>query len=142
MFKVKWKNEAPVIHIYHLDEPTHCLAMEAESDDKLWFYDIKRYLERHEYPEKAPITDKKALRRFSSKFFLNGDVLYKRNYDSVLIRCMDRHEASTIIRSIHEGCECVHANGSAMTKRILQVGYYWITMEVYYYKFVKRCHKY
>lgn len=55
--------------------------MEVESDDKPWFYDIKRYMEKQEYPKKASITDKKALRRFSDKFFLNGDVLYKRNYD-------------------------------------------------------------
>ncbi|XP_050875555.1 uncharacterized protein LOC127079177 [Lathyrus oleraceus] len=39
LFKVKWKNEAPVACIYHLGEPTYCLAMEAKSDDKSWFYD-------------------------------------------------------------------------------------------------------
>lgn len=26
MFKVKWKNEAHVIHIDHLDEPTYCVV--------------------------------------------------------------------------------------------------------------------
>ncbi|XP_050908974.1 uncharacterized protein LOC127122723 [Lathyrus oleraceus] len=46
MFKVKAKNEAPTICIDHLDEPLHCLAIEADSDDKPWFYDIKRYLEK------------------------------------------------------------------------------------------------
>ncbi|XP_050918473.1 uncharacterized protein LOC127135891 [Lathyrus oleraceus] len=46
MFKVKWKNKTPAIHIDHLGEPAYCLAMEAESDDKPWFYVIKRYLER------------------------------------------------------------------------------------------------
>ncbi|XP_050909401.1 uncharacterized protein LOC127123199 [Lathyrus oleraceus] len=82
MFKVKWKNEAPSIQIYHLEEPAHCLAIEADPDDKPWFYDIKTFLEKQQYTEGISITDKKALRRFSSKFFLNGDVLYKRNYDS------------------------------------------------------------
>lgn len=33
MFKVKWKNEAPTIHIDHLDEPVHCLEIEADPDD-------------------------------------------------------------------------------------------------------------
>lgn len=141
MFKVKCLNEAPYIHLDHLDEPTHCLATEVESDDKTWFYNIKRYLERHEYPEKTSITDKKDLRRFASKFFLNGDVWYKRNYDSVLLKCMDRHELSMVIKSIHEGCEGVHAKGSAMAKKILRVGYYWTMMEVNCYNFVKRCHK-
>ncbi|XP_050889515.1 uncharacterized protein LOC127094778 [Lathyrus oleraceus] len=43
MFKVKWKNEAPTIHIDHLDEPTYCLDIEADLDDKPWFYDIDIY---------------------------------------------------------------------------------------------------
>ncbi|XP_050896236.1 uncharacterized protein LOC127102972 [Lathyrus oleraceus] len=131
-FKVKWKNEAPSIQIDHLDEPAYYLEIKVDPDDKPWFYDIKTFLEKRKYPEGICITYKKALRRLSSKFFLNGDVLYKRNYDSVLLRCMDRHEASTIIKSIHEGCEGVHAKGPAMAKNILQAGYYWMTMEVDY----------
>lgn len=58
-FKVKLRNEATFIHIYHLDEQTHCLAMEAESYDNPCFYDIRRYLERHEYPKKASIIIRK-----------------------------------------------------------------------------------
>ncbi|XP_050896511.1 uncharacterized protein LOC127103283 [Lathyrus oleraceus] len=46
MFKLKWKNEAPSIQINHLDEPAHCLAIEADRDDKPWFYDIKIFLEK------------------------------------------------------------------------------------------------
>ena len=57
MFKVKWRNEALVIHIDHLDEPIHCLAIEAESDDKPWLYDIKIYLENQEYPENVSVID-------------------------------------------------------------------------------------
>ncbi|XP_050877447.1 uncharacterized protein LOC127081207 [Lathyrus oleraceus] len=79
MFKVKWKNEAPFIHIDHLDELAHCLAIEVDPDDKPWFYDITTFLEKRQYPEGVSITDKKAMRRLSSKFFRNGDVLYKRN---------------------------------------------------------------
>ncbi|XP_050919318.1 uncharacterized protein LOC127136847 [Lathyrus oleraceus] len=34
MFKVNYKNEAPAIHIDHLDEPAHCLVIEDDPDDK------------------------------------------------------------------------------------------------------------
>ncbi|XP_050920340.1 uncharacterized protein LOC127137977 [Lathyrus oleraceus] len=142
MFKVKWKNEAPAIYIHHLDEPTHCLEIESDSDDKPWFNDIKTYMEKQLYPEGISITDKKALRKLFSKFFLNGDVLYKRNYDFVLLKYVDRHEASIITKSIHEGCEGVHAKGSPMAKKILRAGYYWTTIEVGCYNFVRRCHKF
>ncbi|XP_050890691.1 uncharacterized protein LOC127096119 [Lathyrus oleraceus] len=124
MFKVKWKNEAHAIHIDHPDEPTHCLEIDADPNDKPWFYDIKTFLEKQQYPEGISITDKKSLRMLSSKFFLNDDVLFKRNYDPALLRCMDRHEASTIQKSIHEGYEGVHAKGPSMAKKILRVGYY------------------
>ncbi|XP_050877293.1 uncharacterized protein LOC127081046 [Lathyrus oleraceus] len=141
MFKVKWKNESPAIHMNHLDEPACCLAIEVDPNDKPWFYDIKTFMEKRKYPEGISITDEKALRRLSSKFFLNADVLYKRNYDFVLLRCVDRHDASTIIKYIYEGCEGVHAKGPAMAKKILQDGYYWTTMEDDCYDFVRRCHK-
>lgn len=124
MFKVKWRNEALAIRINHLDEPAYCLVIEADSDDKPWLYDIKRYLEEQEYPEGVSITNKKALRRLCSKLFLNGGVLYKMSYDYMWLRCRDRHGASTIIRFIHEGCESVHAKGSTMAKTILRAGYY------------------
>ncbi|XP_050895779.1 uncharacterized protein LOC127102453 [Lathyrus oleraceus] len=141
MFKVKWKNGAPSIHIDHIDEPAHCLAIEEDPDDTPWFYDIKRFMGKRQYPEGISITNKKALRRLSSKFFLNADVLYKRNYDFVLLKCMDIQEASTVMKSIHEGCEGVHAKGPTLAKKILRAEYYWTTMEVDCYNFVKRCHK-
>lgn len=119
MFKVKWANKAPSITIEHLDELTHCLATEAESNDKPWFYDIKVYLEKQEYPENISIIDKKTLRKLSAKFFLNGDILYKRNYESVLLRCMDRHQAYKFINAINEGCEEFHSNRHVMAKKIL-----------------------
>ncbi|XP_050891682.1 uncharacterized protein LOC127097216 [Lathyrus oleraceus] len=117
------------------------LAIEADPDDKPWFYYIKTFLEKQQYPKGISITDKKALRRLSSKFFLKDDVLYKRNYDFVLLKCVDRHEASPIIKSTHEGYEGVHVKGPAMDKKILRDRYYWTTMEVNCYNFVKRYHK-
>lgn len=92
MFKVKWKNEAPLIHIDYLDEPAYCLAVEDKSYGHPWFYDIMKYLESQEYPKNASITHKKYLRKLSDKLFLSGGVLYKRNYDSVLLRCVNKQE--------------------------------------------------
>ena len=141
MFKVKWKNEAPSFHLNYLDEPAYCLAAEDEADGHPWFYDIMKFLENQEYPADASITDKKYLRKLSSKFFLSGGVLYKRNYDSVLLRCVNKREANQIIMEIHEGSFGTHASGSTMVKKILRVGYYWMTMEIDCHRHVQTCHK-
>lgn len=118
MFKVKWKSEAPYIYIEHLDE--YYLATEEESDGKPWFHDIKTYLVRQVYPNNAFITEKKALRKLSSKFFLSGDVLYKWSYDSILLRCVNRHEAEQIITNVHEGSFRTHSCGHSISKKILR----------------------
>ncbi|XP_050916697.1 uncharacterized protein LOC127131849 [Lathyrus oleraceus] len=59
MFKVKLKNEAPSIQIDHLAEPTHCLAIEANPDDKPWFYNIKMFLEKSNIPRVYPLPIRK-----------------------------------------------------------------------------------
>jgi hypothetical protein len=77
----------------------------------------------------------------SGNFFLNGDVLYKRNFDEVLLRCIDRREADLLMHEIHKGTFGTHANGYAMAKKALRAGYYWITMHADCYHHAKKCHK-
>lgn len=134
MFKVKWKNEAPTFHLNYLDEPIYCLAAEDEVNSHPWFYDIMRYLDSQEYLENASIIDKKYLQKLYAEFFLSGWVLYKRNYDSVLLRCVDKSEVNQIMMEIHECSFCTHASGHTMVKKILRADYYWMTMEVECYR--------
>lgn len=84
-FKVKWYNKAPSIRIQCLDEPAYYVRVKAEADNKPWFYDIKLFLQKLEYPANTSSQDKKTLRRLAFQFFLNSDVFYKRNHDMVLI---------------------------------------------------------
>lgn len=140
MFKVKWKNEASILRLDYMDEPAHYLAAEDEVGHP-WFYDIIKILENQEYPENASITDKKYLRKLPSKFFLSGWVLYKRNYDSDLLRCVNKQEQNQIIMEIHEGSFGTHANGHTMVKKILRSGYYWMTREVVCYRHIHTCRK-
>ncbi|MCI42735.1 hypothetical protein A2U01_0063972, partial [Trifolium medium] len=96
MFEMNHWNDMPSISIKRLERPAHVFVAEEFLDDKPWFYDIKCFLQSQEYPLGASNKDKKTLRRLSSSFFLNEDVLYKRNYDMVLLRCVDRQEADAL----------------------------------------------
>ncbi|XP_058726255.1 uncharacterized protein LOC131597582 [Vicia villosa] len=113
MFKVNHWNDMPTVRITRLERPAYVFATEAVIDDKPWFHDIKRFLQTQEYPLGASNKDKKTLRRLSGSFFLNGDVLYKRNFDMVLLRCVDRHEADMLMHEVHEGSFGTHSNGHA-----------------------------
>ncbi|XP_039685658.1 uncharacterized protein [Medicago truncatula] len=141
MIKVNHHNDVPLISVKFLDRPAYVFAAEAVFDDKPWFHDIKVFLQTREYPPGASNKDKKTLRRLSSNFFLNGDILYKRNFDTVLLRCVDKYEADLLIHEIHEGSFGIHPNGHTMAKKILRAGYYWMTMESDCYKHTRKCHK-
>jgi len=108
MYKVKFHNEAPLIKVERRDEPAFCLSIEEASDGTPWYHDIKVYIENQEYPANVSNRDKKTLRRLETKFFLNGDVLYKRNHDMVLLRCVEKHEPDLLIKEIHEGSFGTH----------------------------------
>uniref|UniRef100_A0A2N9GQI9 Uncharacterized protein n=1 Tax=Fagus sylvatica TaxID=28930 RepID=A0A2N9GQI9_FAGSY len=47
-----------------------CMNVEAEIDDKPWYYDIKRFIQDREYPSRATENEKKYIRRMAFQFFL------------------------------------------------------------------------
>jgi len=94
--------------------------VEEEWDDKPWYFDIKRYVESKEYPPEASDNDKRTLRRLAVGFFVSGSILYKRNHDMVLLRCVNAKEAESMLGEVHESSFGTHANGHAMARKILR----------------------
>jgi len=67
--------------------------------------------------------------------------LYKRNFDAVLLRCVDQREAELLMHEIHEGSVGTHSSGHAMAKKMLRSEYYWITMQTDCCNHARKCHK-
>ncbi|XP_073222510.1 uncharacterized protein [Cicer arietinum] len=141
MFKINTGQDVLVIKIQQKDMQAYCLSIEEEYDGKPWFCDIKSYVKNKEYPLGVSENEKKVLRILPMNFSLNGDMLYKRNHDMVLLRCVDKSQEEEIIQEVHEGSFGTHANGNAMARKILRVGSYWLTMESDCFSHVKKCHK-
>uniref|UniRef100_A0A2N9IGG7 Uncharacterized protein n=1 Tax=Fagus sylvatica TaxID=28930 RepID=A0A2N9IGG7_FAGSY len=118
-----------------------CMNVEAEIDDKPWYYDIKRFIQDREYPSRATENEKKYIRRMAFQFFLSGEILYKRTHDATLLRCVDAEEANQLIQEMHAGLMGAHANGPFLARKIMRAGYYWLTMERDCIRHVQTCHK-
>ncbi|XP_040940645.1 uncharacterized protein [Gossypium hirsutum] len=78
--------------------------------------------ESREYPVQATENDKRTLRRLANDYVLDGEVLYKRRKDQVLLRCVDAVEAKKILEEVHEGVCRTHANGFTMAWQIMRFG--------------------
>ena len=62
-------------------------------------------------------------------FFLDGDILYKKSKNQILLRCVNADEAKKIIHEIHERVCGTHASRHVMSRQIMRARYYWMTLE-------------
>jgi len=141
MFKINQDRVLPMIQMKSHEEPEYCHFTEEELNGKPWYFYIKHYLKTREYPEKASENDKRTLIRLAANFILNGNVLYKRNHDMVLLRCVDAKEAESILEEVHGDIFGTHMNGHSIARKILRVGYFWLTMENDYCTHMRKCEK-
>ena len=74
-------------------------------------------------------------------FFLDGDILYKKGKDQILLKCVNADEAKKIVHEIHEGVCGTYASGHVMARQIIRAGYYWMTLKNNCISYVQRCHK-
>ncbi|XP_027066740.1 uncharacterized protein LOC113755388 [Coffea eugenioides] len=77
----------------------------------------------------------------SSRFFLNGEVLYKKTFDLGLLRCIDEEEANYMINEVHSRVCGPDMNGHLLAKKIMRSGYFWLTMEHDCIDFIRKCVK-
>ncbi|KAL3715806.1 hypothetical protein ACJRO7_007541 [Eucalyptus globulus] len=116
--------EVKPMKIKVLSKSAYCMTVTEEPDRKPWYYDIMNYITKQEFPEGSTQADRKYITKMASKFFISGENLYKRSYDSVLLRCVDVAQATQIMQEINEGVCGRHMNRRMLAKKIMRIGYY------------------
>ncbi|KAA3485088.1 reverse transcriptase [Gossypium australe] len=103
MVRVNKQEDVQHIQMSIYETPAHCynIEEEEEKDDHPWYNDILRYMKNHEYPEQATENDKRTLRKLANDYVLDGEIIYKRRKDQVLLRCVDAVEAKQILEEVH-----------------------------------------
>ena len=134
MFHINSNDEVQLIRMSIKEELTHCLHIEEEVDGKPWYQDILQYVKNRQYPDHTSKNDKRILRRLAMGFLLDGEVLYKKGKDQVLLKCIDSSKANRIVEEIHERICGTHANGHKMARQVMRASYYWLTLESDYIK--------
>ncbi|XP_012472452.1 uncharacterized protein LOC105789627 [Gossypium raimondii] len=111
MIKVNRLEIMKPIQISIYEVPAHCHNIENErNDDHPWYQSILQYVKNRKYPDQATENDKRTLRRIAIEYVLDGEVLYKRGKDQVLLRCVDAVEARKILEEVHEGICKTHVD--------------------------------
>ncbi|XP_039167409.1 uncharacterized protein LOC120292918 [Eucalyptus grandis] len=90
MLQVTKGLEVEPLKIEVLTRQAHCMNITEEPDGKPWYYDIMKYIQKQEFPKESTPSDRKYLMKMASRFFVGGENLYKRSYNSVSLRMVRR----------------------------------------------------
>ena len=77
----------------------------------------------------------------ASRFVLIRDVLYKRGFSRLYLRCLAHDEADYVMREVQEGICGNHSGARSLAHKLIRAGYYWLTMLKDAQTYVRACNK-
>ena len=104
-----------------------------------WTTPIVSYLKDSTLPDGKEATRK--LKVQVARFVLIKDVLYKRGFSCPYLRCLGPEEADYIMKEIHERICENHFGSWSLVHKLIQDGYYWLTIQKDAQAYVKSCDK-
>ena len=110
-------------------------------EEKPWFYDIQKFIEERKNLDEATLKEKYALRVLTYNYASHDGVLYKRMLNRIKLRCLKKDEPEEVMREIHAGVCGSHMNGIILAKKIVRLGYYWLSMEKDCIQTMRQCHQ-
>ena len=111
--------------------------MEIAGEDATWMTPVIDYLKEGILPDNK--IKAKQLQAQYAKYFIQNDTLYKRTFDSPILKCIDPEEALYCMREVHEGICGDHMGGKALAHKILRQGYFWLSLAKDCKAFAKKC---
>ncbi|XP_076957925.1 uncharacterized protein LOC143633519 [Bidens hawaiensis] len=102
-----------------------------------WMEPIKAYLASGILPE-----DKAEARKIRHKalwYQMHDEVLFRKSFLGLLLRCVDVEESNYVIREIHEGICGLHTGPRMVIAKIMNAGYYWPGMHGDAVKEIQKC---
>lgn len=106
-----------------------------------WYKDITTYLKSQDYPSDSSSKKKRRIRATSREYLILSNILYKRSFDRILLRCLTPTVAQKVLYESHGSIYGGHFGGQSTALQILWMGYYWPTLFKDTHNFVHKCHR-
>ena len=104
-----------------------------------WYADIVNYLACGVVPSEFSYQQKRKLRADSRYYIWDDPLLFKRGADMIIRRCVPENEQGKIMNECHASPYEGHFSGERTAHKILQSGFYWLTIFKNCDEWVKLC---
>ena len=125
-----WENEAEV-HMIDM-----CAIFTAPES---WYRDLIHYLQQGYLSEHWSSKQRRALRLKSASYQVIDGVLFRNNYDGVLIRCLEHEDVAKVVKELHDGPARGNYSRDTTAHKILRAGYYCPTLFKDTHAYVRKC---
>jgi hypothetical protein len=85
-----------------------------------WYGKLTYLLHHGTCPENLNPKESRALRLKSAQYHLINSILFRVNYDGVLLRCLKREDADKVLKETHDGHAGGHFAGNTTAHKILR----------------------
>ena len=104
-----------------------------------WYVDIVNYLAYEVVPFEFSYQQRRKLRTDCRLYIWDDPLLYRREADMIIRKCVPETEQSGIMEKCHASPYGGHFAGDKTTQKILQSGFYWPTLFRDCFEWVKHC---
>lgn len=91
-----------------------------------WMAPIIQFMSQDKLSNKE--TEARHIKRISSQYLVVAKQLYKMDRSFPTLRCVTEEEVGIIMKEVHEGVCGSHIWGRALSRKILRIDYYWLSM--------------
>eukprot|EP00253_Pinus_taeda_P010665 PITA_10665 len=103
------------------------------------YADLIFYLKNGYAPPNLPYKNKRAIRLKEKNFTIIDDVLFRQNYDSVLLRFLEKQEAQRVLQELHDEPAGGQFRADTTAHKVIHAGYYWPTLFRDAHEYVRKC---
>ena len=96
--------------------------MQEVNFEENWTTPLIAYLRSGILPDEKDAARK--LKVQASRFVLLGDVLYKRGFSRLYMRCLSHGKADYVMREVHESICGNHSGARSLVHKLIRAGYY------------------
>ena len=95
-------------------------------DDKEndWMTQLSRYFESRKLPEHMNASQRRRFRIHAQNYMKIDQVLYRRNHDGFLLRCVPSSKTTKLIKEFYSEMSKGHYSSYTTIGKIIQEGYY------------------
>jgi hypothetical protein len=115
------------------------VIQEAILENFEWYKHIIFYLKIGQFPLEMSLTERRTLKIKANKYVLVSGVLFRRNFDGILLRCLDHIRAMKVIQESHKGIFGGHFSPVMTAHKIIHIGFYWPMIFKDSYEFIQKC---